>query len=233
MNTSQLTLFELAAEDAEIRFSPHCWKTRMALAHKGLHSINVPWHFHEKERLTPFKATTVPVLIDGQEVVSDSWAIALYLEDKYPSLPSLFGGENTVPVAAFVNAWADYTLLPALSHVILLDIYQQLHPKDKYYFRQSREKKFGMSLEEVVFDKKRYLLQVEKILNPLRQVLKQKDFISGAKPAYADYSVFSLFMWVRCCSQQELLVEGDPVYKWRSRLLDAYDGLARHAKTPY
>ena len=36
MPAAKLSLYELAGADRELRFSPHCWKTRMALAHKGL-----------------------------------------------------------------------------------------------------------------------------------------------------------------------------------------------------
>ena len=31
-----IVLYDLCARDQRSRFSPHCWKARMALAHKGL-----------------------------------------------------------------------------------------------------------------------------------------------------------------------------------------------------
>ncbi|MGL4964315.1 MAG: hypothetical protein ACRC67_24000 [Inquilinus sp.] len=46
-----LTLYELAGADAALRFSPHCWKTRMALAHKGLEADRLPWRFTEKDAI--------------------------------------------------------------------------------------------------------------------------------------------------------------------------------------
>jgi hypothetical protein len=30
------TLYDLAGADPDLRFSPYCWRTRLALAHKGL-----------------------------------------------------------------------------------------------------------------------------------------------------------------------------------------------------
>ena len=45
MMERSLVLFELAGADQSVRFSPHCWKTRMALAHKGLTAQSVPWRF--------------------------------------------------------------------------------------------------------------------------------------------------------------------------------------------
>jgi glutathione S-transferase len=39
--------------------------------------------------------------------------------------------------------------------------------------------------------------------------------------------VFGAFQWARVVSPFKLLAEGDPVYAWRERLLDAFDGMAR------
>src|SRR6476660_7776251 len=79
-----LKLFELVGTDVERPFSPFCWRTRMALAHKGLSAQSIPWCFTEKQAIAPHKSEKVPVLIDGETSVADSWAIANYLEDRYP-----------------------------------------------------------------------------------------------------------------------------------------------------
>src|SRR6267143_1741100 len=84
---------DLAGAEAERRFSPFCWRTKMALAHKGLEVESVPWRFTEKEKLPQPNGGRVPVVIDGGQVVHDSSAIADYLETRYPDRPSLFGGE--------------------------------------------------------------------------------------------------------------------------------------------
>jgi glutathione S-transferase len=36
----------------------------------------------------------VPVLVDGDRWIADSWTIANYLEDTFPDSPSLFGGAS-------------------------------------------------------------------------------------------------------------------------------------------
>ncbi|HZT50556.1 MAG TPA: glutathione S-transferase N-terminal domain-containing protein, partial [Stellaceae bacterium] len=79
-----LQLYDLAAAEPDRRFSPYCWRARMALAHKGLEVETIPWRFTEKERLAPTGQGRVPVLVDGERWVWDSWAIAEYLEDRYP-----------------------------------------------------------------------------------------------------------------------------------------------------
>ena len=61
----------------------------------------------------------VPVLVDGDNVVSDSWEIACYLEETYPEGPSLFGSELGRGAIAFIKAWTagpvnSERLLPAV-----------------------------------------------------------------------------------------------------------------------
>jgi hypothetical protein len=40
-----ITLYDLAGDDPSLRFSPYCWRTRLALAHKGLQVETIPWRF--------------------------------------------------------------------------------------------------------------------------------------------------------------------------------------------
>jgi len=231
MQTSspKVVLYELAGADPELCFSPHCWKTRMAVAHKLLEAERVPWRFAERDRLAFSGQALVPVLVDKGNIISDSWRIALYLEERYPERPSLFGDAVAIPIASFVNRWSDNTLGPAIIRVILLDIYDCLHEGDREYFRSSREKRFGMALEDVVADPPARVAELQRVLQPLRHLLKDQQFISGAAPAYSDYCVFGMFMWARCCSSIELLTTDDPVHYWRERMLDAFGGLGRSA----
>jgi glutathione S-transferase len=225
--STELSLYELVGADPEIRFSPHCWKTRMALAHKGLESACIPWRFADKGRNS--SPTQVPVLIHGDATVTDSWSIALYLEEQFPERPSLFGSGHAIPVARFVNSWADTALLPAMARIILLDVYECLDEGDRGYFRSAREKNFGMSLESLVADQPARLADFRRALQPLRHMLKRQDFIGGTDPAYADYCVFGMFMWARCSSETGIVDPDDIVARWHERLLDAFDGLARAA----
>jgi glutathione S-transferase len=95
----------------ERRFSPCCWRTKLALMHKGLPFDTIPWRFNEKNAIAFSGQDRVPVLRDGDQVVSDSWTIAIYLEDAYPDRPSLFRGDGSRAVTRFVNAWADAVLI--------------------------------------------------------------------------------------------------------------------------
>lgn len=67
-----MKLYDLAGASDELRFSPNCWRIKMALAHKGLSVEAVPWRFVEKEAIAFSGQKTVPVLVDADTVVSDS-----------------------------------------------------------------------------------------------------------------------------------------------------------------
>jgi glutathione S-transferase len=71
------------------------------------------------------------------------------------------------------------------------------------------------------------VVNFRKSLDPLRLTLKTQSYLGGAAPNYADYIVFGGFQWARVVSPFKLLEADDPVYAWRERLLDAFDGLAR------
>jgi glutathione S-transferase len=229
MTHPELTLYELAGANPELRFSPHCWKVLMALAHKGLAATRVPLRFCDRDKLSFSGQALLPVLTHGTDTVADSWRIAVHLEDRFPGRPSLFGGGAALSLTFFVNSWADSALVPAIARVILMDIHDCLDASDRDYFRSSRESRFRMPLEAVVADQPAHLQDLRRALHPLRMVLKHQNFISGASAGYADYCVFGMFMWARCCSATELLEPDDPVALWRERLLNAFGGLARSA----
>jgi glutathione S-transferase len=222
-------LHDLAGADPDLRFSPYCWRAKLALAHKGLEVETVPWRFTDKDAIAFSGQDRVPVLTDGERVVSDSWAIALYLEETYPDRPSLFGGAGAVGVTRFVNNWADTTLHGGMIRLIVSDIAAIVHEKDHAYFRESREKRFGKSLEEVTAGREERVKAFRETLLPLRHTLARQPYLAGEQPAYADYIVFGSFQWVRCVSDFELLDASDVVAAWRERMLDRFDGLARRA----
>ena len=142
-----LKLFDLAGADDALRFSPFCWRTRLALAHKGLPVDTIAWRFTEKEAIAPSGQGKVPVLVDGDRWLSDSWKIAEYLEAAHPDRPSLFGSAQGKALTRFFNQWANEILQPALVRVVLPDIFAVLHEKDRAYFRASREAALGASIE--------------------------------------------------------------------------------------
>jgi glutathione S-transferase len=222
-------LYDLAAADPERRFSPYCWRTKLALAHKGLAVETIPWRFTEKDVIAFSGQGRVPVLVDGERTVFDSWTIANYLEDAYPDAPSLFGGAGGRAVSRLVNNWADTALTGAVARVVLVDIFERIHEKDRAYFRESREQRFGKTLEQVVADREGNLKALRAALGPVRLTLNAQPYLGGESPLYADYIVFGHLQWARCISPVPLLADDDPIRDWRERILDAFDGFARRA----
>lgn len=223
-----IKLYDLAGADPDRRFSPFCWRTRLALAHKGLDVETVPWRFTEKDVIAFSGQGRVPVIQDGERVVYDSWAIAEYLEDTYPDRPSLFGG-GARAVTRFIANWADTVLHAGIARLIIPDVFAQLHEKDKHYFRTSREQRFGVTLEAFAASRDADVLTFRQSLLPLRTTLQIQPYLAGAAPAYADHIVFGGFQWARATSPFALLAGDDPIAAWRDRMLDAYGGLARRA----
>ena len=65
-----IQLYELAGKD-DRRFSPYCWRARMALEHKGLDYETVPVRFTDKDLIAFSGQERIPVVRDGDNVVSD------------------------------------------------------------------------------------------------------------------------------------------------------------------
>ena len=226
-----IQLYELKGAD-ELRFSPYCWRTRLALAHKGLEAELVPVRFTDKDLIAFSDQTRVPVLVDGETTICDSWTIACYLEDTYADRPSLFGGAGGRGATRILNAWMDKVQNPPILKMIVLDVLNGIETVDKEYFRTTREQRFGKSLEDVQAGRTERLEDFRAGLDFLRDILGEQPFLSGEAPAYTDYIVFSGFQWARSISRFELLEDGDPLHQWRQRMLDLFDGLAAKAATP-
>ena len=222
-----IVLYELTGAEGRC-FSPYCWRALMALAHKGLEFERRPIRFSDKAEIAFSGQDRVPVLADGERVVPDSWDIACHLEDNYPEAPSLFGGDQGRALARFVAEWTASVQGQILTSVVL-DIYNHLDPADHAYFRESREKRLGASLEEVQEGREQRLPALLQALQPLRSTLGTQLYLCGQAPAYADYVIFGSFQWARVISPFKLLEPDDPVHAWRQRLLDLYDGLAGQA----
>jgi glutathione S-transferase len=221
--------FELVGTDTARPFSPSCWRTRMALAHKGLSAETIPWCFTEKSAISPHQSDKVPVLVDGETSVADSWKIALYLEDTYPDRPSLFGGEGGRAMGRMINWWGDVAIVGGIFPLIAADIFGHLKPDDAVYFRRTREARLGKTLEEANQTRDTAIEGFRRSLDPMRLTLKTQPYLGGDAPNYADYIVFGGFQWARVVSPFKLLAENDPIYAWREKLLDAFDGMARNS----
>ncbi|HEV3009220.1 MAG TPA: glutathione S-transferase N-terminal domain-containing protein [Burkholderiales bacterium] len=227
-----IALYELKGK-GDRRYSLFSWRARMALRHKGLDFESIPVKLSDKAAIEFSGGKTVPVIKDNTEggndfVVRDSWKIAEYLENRYPEAPPLFGGEIGRGVTQAFNTWTDRTVVPAMLQVIAADIHERVHPEDEEYFRQTMEKVLKTTLEESRARRDAAVLQLGRVLMPMQEAFKRQPFMAGARPAYADYVLFSVFQWARVMSPHELLGPEDPLCQWRERMLDLFGGFARN-----
>jgi glutathione S-transferase len=222
-----IQLYDLVGSDPTRPYSPHCWKVAFALAHKGLDFRSVPTRFLDVPNVEGGVSKTIPVIRDGDHVVADSFAIALYLEEAYPERPSLFGGEGGKAMARFVERWSQLTLHPYFGAAVLMDVYSRQDEENKAYYLQSREARYGKKLGEVSAGREAGLTGFRASLEPLRNMLTYQPFIGGDGPLFADYIVAGALQWVRVVSPFRFLEKGDPVAAWFERCLDLHDGLGR------
>lgn len=227
-----IIMHDLCGADGR-RFSPYCWRVRMALAHKGLDYEAKPARFVDIPKLAGGRFKTVPVLEHDNTVMSESWDIAAYLERTFPDRPSLFGGEGGLAVSRFVQGWADAVVQPAIAGLVVRDIVEHLGPEDRTYFVANREARFGRSLDDVIAGREERVEAFRAGLIPLRRLLTHQPFLGGETPLYADYIVFGAFMWARSISAFQLVADEDAIRPWLDRCLDLHGGLARQAEGFY
>lgn len=230
-----MKLYELCGADRDVRFSPFVWRAIMCLHHKGLAFDRVPLQFLEIPETLETEAKKVPVLLDGDKQVDDSLAIALYLEEAYPDKPLFVPVE--VPQAGTglkdINSWVDRTVCAGLFPMLALDIHDCLEPEGQAYFRKTREIRINKTLEAARAERDTHVHKYRQSLEPLREGLKEQPYFSGRAPAWFDYCVFGGFQWARIVSDYAVLLEDDPLYAWRERMLDLFGGVARTAKLAY
>jgi len=226
-----ITLYDLVFDD-DLRPSPYCWRTKLALKHKGLAWRDEPMGFTEKAKIAFAKSQTVPVMHDGTEVMKDSWAIALHLEKAYPDKP-LFPDDPAKAYARFVNGWADVSIHSLIFPMVVGDMLEAVRPQDRDYIVESRGKRIGTT-DFAAFQQKARETGVaafRQALEPARRILKEQPFLNGKAPAYADYILFGSLLWPHTFARNLALLEKDDVVEaWRGRMLDLFDGFGRKAK---
>lgn len=221
-----IKLYDLSGGDGR-RFSPYCWRAKMAMAHKGLEFETAPTFFTEIPQIPGGGQVSVPVIEDSGQRIRDSFDIALYLEDKYSDRPSLFRGEGGKAFARFIEAWSFRTLHPQIVQLIVADIHGCLADVDQRYFRESREDMLGAPLEKAQQGRDDRLPAFHASLAPLRTMLEKQPFIGGDAPLYADYIVFGTLQWPRTAASYRLLPgEDDPVNQWFKRVLQTQPEIA-------
>lgn len=221
----KLTVYERVGHEGR-RPSPFSWRIRYAMAHKGLEPEFVGVKFSQADEIERLSGQRlVPVLVHGDTVVADSWAIAEYLESAFPHAPSLYGGERGKALARFFNQWVDEILHPAVRKAVVPEFLQMLDAGDRAYFRSSRELQLGCALEDLKEVRPQIERELHAILAPLRSLLTRQAFVSGESAAYADYLAFGAFQYLRFGRPDDIIGTDGPLFKWRARVISLFGNL--------
>jgi glutathione S-transferase len=224
-----IILYDLVDKDGR-RFSPYGWRIRMALLHKYL-DFDVVLCAHSDKKLEFTGQHLVPVLVDGERIISDSWNIAVYLDKRYPDRPLLLNALETRSFARFMNGWTDAIVGRPLVRSLYLDIWRSLHPDaDADAFRAKREHKNGDTLEALQARRSQEFQIFNRELAPLNGLLSEQPYIAGDQPAYADYIVFGTLQMPRNLGIEPLSDDMVALKAWRDKLEARHDALAKRSK---
>ncbi|KAI1790148.1 hypothetical protein LXA43DRAFT_1074928 [Ganoderma leucocontextum] len=214
-------------------WSPNTWKTRYALNYKGIPCTTVWVDYPDiapiskkigaaptGKALDGSPQYTLPAIYDPntKSAVSESAAIARYLDKTYPDKATLIPREADALHAAF-NAAFSALLVPDLLQIMLPATNAQLRAKSAKYFRKTREAAYGGRLEEwapVGSEKRqRHWKGIEQAFDTFKQWLgadgREELFFMGDRISYADITVASFLLWIK-------IVLGEDSKEWQDVL---------------
>ena len=234
-----MKLYEWAMAGRKGCVSPYVWRIKMLLAHLGLdYESEMLFGVELKDGLAFAQAEaerrgtrapyapngTVPVLVDGETILPDSWTIASHLDERYGNGSVV----NAYPALnRFFENWVAQHVTPVVFPALLPRTVELMDEVDREPFRKSREEMFGIRFEDLHGSIPDCVPALKASLGPLEQTLAVHDYLGGDSPVYADYIVFGTFFWMAKVSTTEVLSADSAVLRWRERLMDAYGGLAR------
>lgn len=154
----------------------------------------------------------VPVLKDGETVVADSTAIALYLDKTYPERPILPADVNTRGICLLLEDWADEALV-SNARVVMVGAFKQ-HPNFRTALLPSTAPDLVRNLVGSVpgdllnlvgtgvgfgpDDIKAASANLKQNLESLCLMLQDnRPYLLGEQPTLADFAVAALTMYIK------------------------------------
>jgi glutathione S-transferase len=218
---SLLTLYELANADGECT-SPFVWRIKFALQAKAISALSVQVGYLEIPEIgagtdAARSMKTVPAVEHEGRFLSESWAIAEWLDEKFSGDPRLFSSPGELAIVKFFDKWFGTAIMPPAFRSCVLDIFERVRAEDQAYFRDSREKLFGRTLEEVAADAEADIAGMREALLPMRLALRKSEYLGGACPNFADYIAWDTFIAFGLVARRPLLAGDDPLRDWVKR----------------
>ncbi|KAG2178862.1 hypothetical protein INT43_001708 [Umbelopsis isabellina] len=198
MATSTIKLYDLKgtrSPDDKLSWSPNTWKARYLLNIKDLDYHSEYLHFLEipdtVRKLVPDTAfPTVPCITDTNgQTIQDSRKIALYIDEKHPT-PSVFQGG--VGVHFFFENWIMNGLSRRIFQLSVMKMFPLMDEEAQHYYRQSREKMLGTSLENIAGEPEEHIGAINNDLAEIDKILEDYDYVTGDKVGWADIVLASM-----------------------------------------
>ncbi|KAK7450584.1 hypothetical protein VKT23_012893 [Stygiomarasmius scandens] len=196
-------------------WSPNTWKTRYSLNFKGIPYKTVWIEYPDIEKTlkelgiaaSATKADgktphyTLPAIYDPSTKtgLTESLAIAEYLDKKYPDKPLLIPRGTTALHKAWITSLVP--VLGTLRQFTLPRTAEILNPSSEEYFRRTRREMLQMSLEEFLPKGEKKIEEWSKVeagLGRLDAWYKKEDtLVMGDEACFADFALGGFLVWVR------------------------------------
>ena len=164
-------------------------------------------------------STTLPIIsvpsTDGgpPSVIADSFNIAIFLDHEFPNTPAVIPENTGALQASWVNTLS-MIVAPAFRPLILSNAARQLDERGAAYFRRTREKAFGIPLEQIAPPGEKRDAAIEKMKSSLSRLAGMldanggeqgaRDWVMGSKgPTLADFALGGTLHWLRLMGDQE------------------------------
>ncbi|KAF8915078.1 hypothetical protein CPB85DRAFT_1295583 [Mucidula mucida] len=210
-----IILYDIPSTAPGNAWSPNVWKTRFCLNYKGIphktvwveypdiastcKSLNVAPTFMRRNTGEP--TYTVPFIVDPStgRAISESFAIAKYLDATYSDTPRLVPEGTEALQAAYVVAWDSQT--GGCTRFVVPKTFGILNEASQIFFRESRERIFGKKIEELLphgDEAKEVWAQYEAGLGKIARCYPEKDiWAMGVSPSFADFVAGGEIYWIR------------------------------------
>ena len=213
---NKIILYDLSGKD-NIRFSPPCWNVKLCLIHNNIDFDTIPIRFTEKEKISFSNQTLLPIIKYNEEIISDSWNIFVWLNDKIKEI-KLIPNEQTRVFSQFLYFWTSKSLLPLIFKLIANDIPKILDEEDRQYFIKTREDRLKKPLESLLSDKEKSRKQLFQSLITFEKILANYRFFNGNNLGLPDFIFFGNFMWAEKCSSENIFENLPNIHKWYSKI---------------
>lgn len=202
-------------------YSPFAAKIRKYLDLKGLDCEIVEVPYLDRRELVAVTGgyALVPVLEDGDQVVTDSARISAYLDERYA--PSL----RDEPATVMIEQWAEGPLEEIAFRVAAPGIESRFPQAQggredaRSLFRLMRERRFGRGcIEAWRRDAESLSEQLSTLLSPVAKAVSRRRFILGDEPSLADAAVFGQLTMVELSAPGWLAARTPGLRDWWQRM---------------